>query len=106
MKPNSPKTALFIAGLFILSACGGARDVDKIADAQNCLDKAVESEAAACVAKVDGIDSEAADLIRCTGKFVKEGFNSSTKLSGAISNLSGGNTGAAGSVTLMASLAF
>lgn len=92
--------------LILLAACGGAKTADKISDAQNCLDQSAPSGAAVCVAKVDGIDSPGADLIRCVGKFVKEGFNDPTKLSTAMSGLSAGGNGAAGSTAMMAALAF
>jgi hypothetical protein len=92
--------------LFLLAACGGPKDIDKIADAQNCLDRATASGAAECVSKVEGIDSQGADLIRCVGKFVKEGFNDPTKLSTAMTGLSAGGNGTAGSTAMMAALAF
>jgi hypothetical protein len=92
---------------FLTSGCGKETDADKIADAQSCLDTATASEAAACVEKVDGIESEAAYLIRCAGKFVKEGYSSPTKLANAMSNIAGSdNSGATGSLSVMAALAF
>lgn len=98
-----------ISGLiffFLLAtACGGPKDVDKIAEAQNCLDTAAAADADACVAKVDGIESSGAYLIRCAGKFVKEGFNDPSKLSGVMDSISG-DTGADGSTAMMAALAF
>ncbi len=92
--------------LFLLAACGGAKETDKIADAQNCLDHAAANEAAACVSKVEGITSQSADLIRCVGKFVKEGFNDPAKISTAMSGLSAGGNGTGGSTAMMAALAF
>lgn len=96
---------LAISSLLLIS-CGGRKDIDKIADAQSCLDTAKASEADACVSKVDGVDSEGAHLIRCVGKFVKEGFNESTKLANAVAQLSSGGNGANGSTAMMAALAF
>jgi len=104
------KTVYFtiLMGLLIFnSGCNKETDADKIADAQSCLDIATASEAAACVAKVDGIESEGAYLIRCAGKFVKEGYNNPAKLSGALTNISGTNNGGAtGSLAMMAALSF
>jgi hypothetical protein len=87
-------------------ACGKETDNDKVADAQSCLDTATAADADYCVSKVDGIETANAYLIRCAGKFVKEGFNDPTKLSTALSNLSGDSTGASGSTAMMAALTF
>lgn len=105
---NKHILASLLMGLLVFnSACNKETDADKIADAQSCLDVATSSDVAACVAKVEGIESEGAYRIRCAGKFVKEGFNNSTKLSTALSNISGTNSaGATGSVAMMAALAF
>lgn len=94
------------ASLLILAACEGPQDADKIADAQNCLDQATAEDVPVCVAKVDGIESEAAYLIRCAGKFIKEGFASPDKLANTLEGISGGETGVAGSMSMMAALAF
>ncbi|MEZ0391752.1 MAG: hypothetical protein ACAH59_06025 [Pseudobdellovibrionaceae bacterium] len=93
------------AGSLFLSSCGGPKDVDKIADAQACLDRATASEADECVSKVDGLESEGAYLIRCAGKFVKEGFNDPAKLTSVMSAIDS-DTGTNGSTSLMAGLAF
>lgn len=98
--------ALALTCAWILSGCSGAKDSDKIADAQNCLDTATATEAANCVSKVDGINSSAADLIRCVGKFVKEGFNDSTKMANAITQLKNNGNGSNGSTAMMAALVF
>src|SRR5262245_51594471 len=91
-------STLFIMGsLLLFTGCSKETDADKIADAQACLDTATAAEAATCVAKVDGLESPAAYLIRCAGKFVKEGYNDSTKLAAAMSNTSGTDTGSDGS---------
>lgn len=98
---------ILIAALIFNSGCNKETDADKIADAQSCLDAATASEADMCVSKVDGIESEGAYLIRCSGKFVKEGFNSPTKLASALANISGdNNAGADGSLAMMSALAF
>ena len=89
----------------ILAACGGAKDIDKVAEAQNCLDTATSDQVAACVAKVDGLVTPAAYLIRCVGKFTKEGFNNPSKIANALSGISGGGS-TSGSMTMRAALAF
>ena len=93
--------------IFLVGGCAGkATDTDLIQDAQNCLDTAKTTEATACVAKVDGITTQAADLIRCVGKFVKEGYNDSSKVSTARESLKTSGNGATGSLGMMAALAF
>lgn len=106
MKTNLLLKAALISSAVLLASCGGPKDVDKIADAQDCLDHAATSEVADCVAKVDGMESESAYLIRCVGKFAKEGYNDTTKLATALTGTSGTDTGATGSLSMMASLAF
>lgn len=97
--------AALLTTTFSLVGCGGAKEVDKIADAQNCLDNAAPADVSACVAKVDGLESQAAYLIRCVGKFAKEGFNSPTKIANAMGSISN-NSGSSGSTAMMAALAF
>jgi hypothetical protein len=100
------KSLIPLLSLLVLfsSACGKETDADKIADAQNCLDSATTAEAAACVSKVDGMESSGAYLIRCVGKFVKEGFSQPSKISNALASATG--SGSTGSAAMMASLAF
>jgi hypothetical protein len=99
------KSLIPLLSLLVLlsSACGKETDADRIADAQNCLDKAATTEAAACVAKVDGMKSSGAYLIRCVGNFVKEGFNQPSKISTALAAQTGGATGSLG---MMSALVF
>ncbi len=94
-----------VALSFVLVSCSKEKDIDKISDAQSCLDKASSSDVDTCVAKVDGLSSQGAFLIRCVGKFMKEGFTSPSKIAGAISNLNGGS-GSTQSTAVMAALAF
>jgi hypothetical protein len=103
---SSAKFLIFSTSIFLLLGCGGAKDIDKIADAQTCLDQATSSQASDCVAKVDGLTSPAAYLIRCAGKFVREGYNQSTKLATALGQLSSSGSGSNGSLAMMAALAF
>lgn len=90
---------------FVLVSCSKEKDIDKIADAQSCLDSASTSDVDTCVSKVDGLSSQGAFLIRCVGKFMKEGFNNPSKIAGAVSNLNGGQ-GSSQSTAVMAALAF
>lgn len=98
---------ILILTLTSFAACKqGAKDADKILDAQNCLNGASPGQADDCVAKVDGIESEAAYLIRCVGEFVDEGYGNSSKIATAIDNLKNQGEGSAGSTAMIASLAF
>jgi hypothetical protein len=87
--------ALIILGL-ALSSCGKEQDVDKIGDAQLCIDKlgssATSSEVDDCLGKIDGISSLAANNLRCAGGFLKEGFLSATKLTTAMKALEDSGT--------------
>lgn len=84
----------------------GSKDADKILDAQNCLNNIPQGFADECVSKVEGIESEAAYLIRCVGEFVDEGYGSSNKIVTAITNLESQGEGSAGSTAMIATLAF
>lgn len=103
MKNSFLSTTLLCTSFLFLAACSGPKDSDKIADAQSCLDTAKPAEAPACVSKVDGIDSEGANLIRCAGKFVKEGFSDPAKLAATLNSTTGGS---GGGTAMMAALAF
>jgi hypothetical protein len=74
------KTSLLILMSLTLISCGKETDADKIADAQACLDKATAANASACVAKVEGINSKGANLIRCVGTFVKQNLGTPSAL--------------------------
>lgn len=94
---NTKKTRLFIVRGFLVTlaipftfGCGSATDVDKIGDAQQCLNEATSTTAMACTSKVDGMTSSGAYNIRCAAAFVREGFANPTKYTNAFSNLNGG----------------
>jgi hypothetical protein len=73
-----------------LFGCGSATDVDKIGDAQQCLNSATATTAMSCTTKVEGLSSTGAYNIRCAAAFVREGFANPTKYTTAFSNLSNG----------------
>tara|TARA_B110001454_G_C12723326_1_gene436674 strand:- start:30867 stop:31640 length:774 start_codon:yes stop_codon:yes gene_type:complete len=72
--------------------CGSATDVDKIGDAQQCLNSATSTTAMSCTTKVDGLTSTGAYNIRCAAAFVREGFANPTKYTTAFSSLNGGKS--------------
>ncbi|MBL7555855.1 MAG: hypothetical protein JNM24_08540 [Bdellovibrionaceae bacterium] len=74
----------------LLIGCGSETEVDKIGDAQQCLNSATSTTAMDCVTKVDGLSSTGAYNIRCAAAFVREGFANPTKYTNAFSNLNNG----------------
>lgn len=79
-----------LGAVFLIIGCG-AKDADKIGDAQICLDKATTaSQADTCMSKVDGIETSSAYGIRCSAKFIAEGFGSPSRIVDVFSSLDGG----------------
>lgn len=71
------KSNLFVCGFLILTltSCGKETDVDRLGDAQACLDKQDGSNPTAvdkCLEPVESISSRAAEGLRCTAGFLKE----------------------------------
>jgi len=88
-KKSTLVLALALSGL--LASCG-AKDADKVGEAQLCLDDATPGTAAACMEKIEGIDSPAASLLRCSAGFIDEGFTQPTRFQQAFDALGSGNT--------------
>lgn len=83
----------YLISSFLLSVtllgCGSAKDVDKIGDAQQCLNTSTASTAMSCTSKVDGMTSTGSYNIRCAAAFIREGFTDPTKYTTAFSQLNG-----------------
>ena len=92
----------FFLMIFCLIAvgCGKKTDQDRIAEAQECLDKATRTTAVECSSIVDGMTSKASYLIRCVTEYEKEGFTDSSRLSSAMSQIST-SSGASSSMAMM-----
>lgn len=73
---------------FIISSCG-PKEIDKIGEAQACLNSATAGTAASCMSKVDGLETAAAYNIRCAAMYIQEGFTSPTKFTNALNQLNG-----------------
>lgn len=78
------KIPLIVASLCLgLLSCGGAKDADKIGDAQFCLDKLpavpTATEVDACMSPIEGMDSVGAQAIRCSAGFIREGFSNGSR---------------------------
>jgi hypothetical protein len=57
---------LLLSCVLIFSiSCSKKSDKDKIAEAQNCLDSTKGADSLSCMSIVDGVNSSAAELIRC-----------------------------------------
>lgn len=93
----SKKTfAALLSTSILLASCGKETDADKIADAQACLDKSTASNDAAiqaCMDKVSAITTAAAEGIRCSGNFMKEGFTDPATISNAFSQIESSGNG-------------
>ncbi|WP_413290216.1 hypothetical protein [Bdellovibrio sp. HCB337] len=76
MNYGKKKNLAFICALSMsafISSCG-PKDMDKVGQAQLCIDDAAQGEAAACLEKIEGIESKGAYALRCSANFIDEGF--------------------------------
>lgn len=95
-----------------LLSCGGEKDVDKIGNAQFCLDKLdttpTSAEIDKCLQEIDGLTSPGANSIRCSAGFIREGFGSGRRFIKAFEAIDEGAGGTSGSNTqeLMGILSF
>ena len=90
---------------FTILGCA-AKEADKIADAQSCLDKANPSNVSECMDKVQGIETQQAYVIRCAGKFIQEGFYKKKKFVDALNALQNQKSGSNSMVGMMFQVAF
>ncbi len=99
--------AVGISCCFLLVSCSSKNsELEKIADAQACLDSATQSTAASCAAKVEGLTSPGSYLIRCVSLFIEDGLTSAERLSSAYEGLSSGGTGSDSSLNFISYVAF
>lgn len=90
---------LLMSTVLALAACAPS-DADKIADAQDCLDRATADTALACLSKVDGVSTSGAELVRCSAYFIDQGFGDPGRLSQVAEQLKGDNNGGGGNSTI------
>lgn len=92
---------LILTGLtaFGLAACAPS-NADKIADAQDCLDRSTSDTALSCLSKVDGVETSGAQLVRCSAYFIDQGFGDPGRLSRVSEELNRDNGGGGGSSTI------
>lgn len=65
-------THILFSALTVVSC--GPNDADKVGEAQLCIDKSTKGTAAACLEKVQGIETKGAYTLRCSAGFIDEGF--------------------------------
>lgn len=83
-----------LSTVFFLGGCKES-DSDKIADAQECLDRYGREggDLSVCEAYVSGLTTPAAEGIRCATGFIREGFASAQNFIDAFSEISTVNAG-------------
>lgn len=80
---KTPQTVLIFACLLALSLMNFGcvkRDIDKISEAQDCLDQSNSTNSLACMEKVEGLEASGAYLIRCSAYFIDQGFAEPSRL--------------------------
>ena len=87
MRQRLTQILIIVAASTLFLACG-EQDVDKIGEAQECLDSATAETAASCEDLVSGLESEKAYMVRCSVAFLKQGFDDPSKFEEIFSALS------------------
>ena len=85
------------------TACKKANN-DDVAEAQACLDHTNAAGALSCMDKVAGVNSEAADLVRCSAIMIYESFASPVKIANIatqMQNSSGSGTASSVAIGLL-----
>lgn len=107
MKLKPELIALILIGLlFLLVSSCGPKDVDRIGEAQACLNEAQSSEVDACLEKIDGIETPGAYSLRCAGYFMREGILDPNVLIQAFSSLDSTETSGEKFGTFMSFVSF
>jgi hypothetical protein len=99
------KISLLLAASLALISCG-EKDKDKIGEAQLCIDKATSATVSQCLEKIDGIDTEAANVLRCSAGFIEEGFTDPDRLHHAFEALGRKTNGDTDTLTFLSYIAF
>lgn len=97
----------------LLGACSGTTDEEKVGDAQFCLDEIPlglstqvrTTRVNTCIAKLGSVNSASANLIRCSGNFLIEGFSEPATITDIMNKL-GDQQANSGTVVMMQALAF
>jgi hypothetical protein len=102
-KPFPTVIALLIALSVVTISCS-KKDSDKVAEAQACLDSSDSSNVFSCLEKVEGVDSEAANLIRCSASFIYQEFTDPARLTSISEQMK--TSGASSSAVALGLLSF
>lgn len=80
MKKYAVLTLIALFSTLNLSCSGKETEIDKIGDAQHCLDKYAQEggDLDTCVAKIEGVETPGAYGIRCAAGYIEEGFTTQT----------------------------
>ncbi len=97
---------LFGATLLALALVGCEKgDEDRVAKAQNCLDTSTQATVSSCETIVEGVSGAGAALIRCSAKFIYQGFTG-TRFAQAFTNLKSPTAGQNATLAMMSYLVF
>jgi len=110
---KSPKVLLSLFLMTVIthiSGCTPNREDTLVFEAQSCLNRVPLDQpqaAAACIEKVEKLDTPAAHQIKCSGAFLLQGFSSPTRLTLIAEQLaSAGNAGSLSTLGAIGLLAF
>jgi hypothetical protein len=95
MKVKSSANIFYVslmAATLILEGGCGRKDIDKVGDAQACLDSSTQATVSQCLDMVAGIESTQAYVVRCAAGFIAEWTDLPTKLSNASDQMKNGST--------------
>lgn len=91
-----------------LIGCGGERDIDKVGDAQACLDKVDPADASAvdqCLEPIRDLSGPGVESLRCTASFMKEGLATGERILKGFERF-GGGSGSSETIALLEILSF
>lgn len=104
-RPGMIAIVLVYFVFLVVNSCG-PKSIDKISDAQNCLNHAAANEVDDCLSKIDGVDSTAAYELRCAGAFIKEGFLDPNVFVDSLNSLTSGGVTATTFVNVLGLITF
>lgn len=88
------KKVLLVSSLFLVITSCAEKDADKVGDAQQCINKATKTTALGCLSGISGLDSEAANAVKCAAIFISEGLSDPARMYEIVQNSSQpGNSG-------------
>lgn len=98
-------TIALAIGIFSLVGCG-KKDIDKVSEAQSCLDSATSTTAMACLTKLEGLDTASANIVRCSVYFVDQGFSDPTRLQQVVTQITDTSNPDSASLSALTTMGF